>query len=76
MGALTDGDVQPHRDARILVQGEGDGQVKPGHALRLVEVAPCFLTPPRSVISSKTEQGQQAAQRVTAKTTVEYGSGG
>lgn len=37
---LTGIDVEPHRNARVLVKGEGDDQVDPRHALRLVEVTP------------------------------------
>ena len=39
-GTLTDVDVEPHRNARVLVEGERDRQVDPGHALGLVEVTP------------------------------------
>lgn len=39
-GVLTDVDIEPHRDARVLVKEEGHGQVGPRYALRLVEVTP------------------------------------
>lgn len=42
-GWLTDTDVEPHRDARVLMEREGDSQVDPSHALSSIEVTPeCF----------------------------------
>lgn len=37
---LTNVDVEPHRNARVFVKREGDGQVDPRHTLGLVEITP------------------------------------